>query len=450
LNSKIFSIGPKDKRKFLRNLAWKMQTGRLGHGGNLISDKELEAAIDAAFADRIHDKRLRDTATGLVIEQLVKRNYIICYAGDAKFSFLHRGFLEFFASEYLVEMAKHKGAVDELGKTYRKYARVDNWREVLVLAATGFKAPLADKILSPLVVGADEQAVATAACYKDSEPFLIAARALAAIPEPGKLRDTSASVRKSLEKWITRKSDFIDGDGWINLLIRIFPDEDTHALLTKVALRNEMTFTRLGAIIGLAETFHDPEKGGEETRALLLELAGRDKHEKNLDVRNPRKLVAAALVKYFGDEGTRVLLTEMGYSEEVAAGPTTLDEYFGPVATRIRLTEFVRSDEDTANRHEAIRALAGRFKRFHEDATLKVLLELARRDENTGARAQAIASLAKHFSDVPNLHAKLLTVARTDTGKQAIGRSTRDFAKGGARGYLKAIQREAKTRSPRR
>src|SRR5207302_6137976 len=88
-------IDQKDKHDLLRDLAWRMQNGLGGLRGNLIGEKQVRDAMDAAFAHRIPDPGLRRKAIALLIEKLVERNYILCHVGGAQFAFVHRGFLEF-------------------------------------------------------------------------------------------------------------------------------------------------------------------------------------------------------------------------------------------------------------------------------------------------------------------------------------------------------------------
>jgi predicted NACHT family NTPase len=175
-------IDHKDKHDLLRDLAWQMQTGQYGLRGNLISKEKVDAAMETAFAYRIPDNGMRRKAINLLIEKLGERNYILCHVGGAQFAFVHRGFLEFFASEYLIYMVSKtpQTAVDAIAKIYHQHAWEDAWRQVLILAATRFTSAVADQILLPLAQGADAQAVATAACYAESHPFILVVDALAA------------------------------------------------------------------------------------------------------------------------------------------------------------------------------------------------------------------------------------------------------------------------------
>ncbi len=404
-------IDHKDKRDLLRDLAWQMQTGQRGLRGNLISKEEVDAAMDTAFAYRIPEPGLRRKAINLIIEKLVERNYILCHVGGARFAFVHRGFLEFFASERLkyIVSSKPQTAVAKISGIYREHAWDDAWRQVLILAATRFTSAVADQILFPLAQDADAKAVATAACYAETHPFILVVDALAAARAPSKIKKTSAYIRATLEGWIRDQAQFIDGDGWINLLIKNFQDERTRELLMEIAKRDELTFTRLGAILCLAESFH----GNGLTRELLFELARRE--EKN-DARDPRKLAIACLAKYFGEEVRAELIT-MGLVDEVFAAPTTLAEYFGPVATQARLAQMALTDEDSETRCQAVEALA---KRYPNKAAFAVLAELARSDENTSARCQAVGSLAKHFRDTPETAETMRIVAESRHGKAVL------------------------------
>jgi SIR2-like domain/NACHT domain len=380
-------IDQKDKRDLLCNLAWKMLNDQKGLGGNLISGSEVGAAMDVAFKNRIPEIGLRRRAIKLLIEQLTERDYILCHVGGTHFSFVHRGFLDFFASDHLCNIiaTQPSNALSLIRDIYHTHATQDEWREILILAATRFEPCVADELLLPLVRDANSRQVGTAACYEESHPFIIGVKVLVNARDPLRIVNTSNYIRASLKTWIGAESDFLDGDGWITLLIRCFPDDDTRSLLMELALRHEVSFTRLGAIVGLAEHFRV-----SESRDVLIQLARRDERT------DARTLAIASLVKYFEDDQTRALFEDPQLRAEAADAPTTLAEYFGPEATRIRLTAMSMSSEDTDVRTDAIAALA---QRFPDNTTRAVLVDLAHRDENTRARSQAMASLLKYFSD---------------------------------------------------
>ena len=411
-------IDHKDKHDLLRDLAWDMQTGQRGLRGNLISKKEVDNAMDKAFVHRIPDPGTRRKAISLLIDKLIERNYILCHVGGAQFAFVHRGFLEFFASERLIYMVSKtpQTAVAEIAEIYREHAWDDAWRQVLILAATRFASTVADQILFPLTQEADAKAVATAACYAETHPFILVVDALAAARVPSKIEKTSAYVRTTLEGWIRYQAQFIDGDGWINLLIKNFRDERTRDLLMDIATQDELTFTRLGAILCLAESFHD----NGHTRKLLFDLARR---EEKSDARDPRQLAIACLAKYFGEKARQELIN-MGFDEEVSAAPTTLAEYFGPVATQARLAQMARTVEDSETRSQAVEALA---KRYPNSAAFAVIAELARSDENTAARSQAVGSLAEHFRGTPEMAETMRIVAESAHGKAVLGKAANLF-----------------------
>ena len=293
-------IDQKDKRDLLRDLAWQMQTGeKKTLRGNLIGKKEVEAAMDTAFRHRIADDGLRRKAIGLLIGQLTERNYILCHVGGAQFAFVHRGFLEFFASEHLVNLiaTKPDSALAVIARIFRVHAADDAWQEVLILAATRFESSVADTILQPLIKRPD--AVESHASYALDSPnrLMLVCRVLARAREPHKFT-IAAVVRLSLDKWVNAPDYEYRHGNFTRLLAETFPDEITRKMLTELAWRDDKRDVKDDALEALAEHFCDGT-----TRALLIEHVVRDGSSQLRAIR--------LLAEHFCDGKTHALLTEL-------------------------------------------------------------------------------------------------------------------------------------------
>jgi len=437
-------IDQKDKRDLLRDLSWKMQTGQRGLHGNLISKEEVESAMDIAFQHRIGDAGLRRKAIGTLIDQLTERNYILCHVGGAQFAFVHRGFLEFFASEYLVNIITQRPdtAISEIGEIYHAHAGEDAWSEVLTLAATRFEPAVTDKILLPLVENADEEIIGNAVMAGEPHSFTLVCAVLSRAREPQKLVATSARVRSILESWIRKVGNRFIGNSWVMLLVETFLDESTHALLLEVACRDESTIASRQAVASLAQHFRD-----ENTRALLVELVHRDK--------NPiaRRQAVASLAEYFRDQQTYSLLVELVHRNENTSARSqaveSLAELFANTETQALLVELACTSEDTRTRSQAVDSLA---QHFRDENTHALLIELARSAEDTRARSQAVDSLALYYRD-ENTRALLVELVHHDKDtaarSKAVGSLAQHFRDENTRALFIELARSAEDTAAR-
>ena len=398
-------IDQKDKQDLLRDLAWKMQTGpQRALGGNLIGDEELKDAMDGAFQHRIPDSGLRRKAISSLIDQLIERNYILCHVGGAQFAFVHRGFLEFFASEHLLQIitTRPDEALAEIKEIYETHSENAAWRQVLILAATRFEAAVADKVLSSLLDQADAKVVADAAVGQLPNRFILACAVLGRAREPLKLIASCAKARSSLEGWLQTMSGFENAGGWVRLLSESFPDDRTRRILIDLSWREKTKWSGYEAVMSLAQYFPDPD-----TRALLTELA-RSSGDSVAGIQ-----AVMSLAQYFPDPDTRALLTELARSSgDSVAGiraVALLADNFPDPDTRALLTELARSSDDTRVRSEAVRSLADNF---HDPDTRALLIELARSSDDTRVRSEAVMSLAQYFPD-PDTRALLTELARS-------------------------------------
>ena len=153
------SIDEEDKKELLMKIAFKMQAGPSGLTGNFIHKKDLENEIFEYLRSRFqmeHNKAIYVSRS--LIEQLRKRNFIICLYGADFFGFVHRTFLEYFcAKNVVVNFNDQKLNIEDIKNDYYiKYWEDPTWHEVLRLIC-GMKEINAGNIIECLLQVYDPQ-----------------------------------------------------------------------------------------------------------------------------------------------------------------------------------------------------------------------------------------------------------------------------------------------------
>jgi|GEM_PF-2407273 len=168
------------KQAMLRRVAFRMQASAEGLQGNIIHRDELEAEL----ADYLRSREIPQplTVAGKLIEQLRRRDFILCHLGNDYFAFVHRTFLEYFCATEFVERFGKRGTAGGLPleqlqtEVFGQHWPDKSWHEVLRLivgnenidvefagAIVAFLAELqteADEV-APLLLAAD--------CYGEIE-----------------------------------------------------------------------------------------------------------------------------------------------------------------------------------------------------------------------------------------------------------------------------------------
>jgi predicted NACHT family NTPase len=106
-----------EKGELLRELAGAMQKGEGSLAGNVI-DRASLIGIFRNFLQQLSVQEPYAKAASLV-NQLTERNFILCYAGADRFSFVHRTFLEYFCAAWFVDLFEKKQTptLEQLTKT---------------------------------------------------------------------------------------------------------------------------------------------------------------------------------------------------------------------------------------------------------------------------------------------------------------------------------------------
>lgn len=130
------TFGRPEKEDLLRELAGIMQQAEGGLAGNLI-DRPGLVSLFRDFLDSLGVSSPYGTAMELV-KKLTERNFILCFAGANRFSFVHRTFLEFFCASWFVDQFHKRQCLtlDQLkSEVFGRHWRDESWHEVLRLIA---------------------------------------------------------------------------------------------------------------------------------------------------------------------------------------------------------------------------------------------------------------------------------------------------------------------------
>jgi tetratricopeptide (TPR) repeat protein len=139
------------KQGMLRQIAYRMQASEKGLGGNIIHRDDLEEEIADYYFNRLRGTESL-TIAGKIIEQLQKRDFILCQLGKDYYGFVHRTFLEYFCAMAFVERFNKRGKeggleIEELKQAvFGQHWQDENWHEVLRLIAGNLKEFVGDVI----------------------------------------------------------------------------------------------------------------------------------------------------------------------------------------------------------------------------------------------------------------------------------------------------------------
>jgi predicted NACHT family NTPase len=257
----------RDKHELLCRVAWTMQNAGAGLRGNLIQRPNLEAIMHDSLSFII-DSSQRRLVIELVLNQLRERNFILAHLGNEYYAFVHRGFLEFFCAEEIrrISSSGDKPPSIVASRIFKRHAKQDAWKEVLILASANLPPAVADAALVAAVEARNE---------KSDTPIEIAmgvlrrARNIRALPRIENLMrhvaeseiDNLERLRDLLNIWPDdrtigifeqvvrrgRKSEW----SWIavNFLCQLRPDEMTFQIAKTAATSMNLPSINIGSIL---------------------------------------------------------------------------------------------------------------------------------------------------------------------------------------------------------
>lgn len=237
------------KQAILRRIAFHMQASEGGLKGNLIHRDALEAELTAYLKSREVPNPLK--VAGQLIDQLRKRDFILCHAGNDYFGFVHRTFLEYFCATEFAERFSKRGTEGGLTleqlqtEVFGNHWQDESWHEVLRLIIGNEKhidAEFAGAIVSYLVdIQTEGDSVS---------PLLLAADCYAEISSKTKIPAVS---EKLLHKLKTALEDDEKPQPITEKMITLWKDNaDVRAWLEERALNHEKSSVRTAIAQGIA------------------------------------------------------------------------------------------------------------------------------------------------------------------------------------------------------
>ena len=145
-------IGEEEKQAMLRKIAHFMQAAPSGLKGNLIKERDLVAII-TTYLKTLEVGDARGTAK-LIIKQLRERNFILCFAGEDTYAFVHRTFLEYFCAWEFVWQFKEEQSLGIEGlqeEVFGKHWADESWHEVLRLIVGMIESKFGGEIIEFLL-----------------------------------------------------------------------------------------------------------------------------------------------------------------------------------------------------------------------------------------------------------------------------------------------------------
>jgi tetratricopeptide (TPR) repeat protein len=183
-----------------------MQASEKGLKGNIIHRDDLENLIAGYL-------RLRDVSNpfkiaGKIIEQLRKRDFILCHLGKDYYGFVHRTFLEYFCATAIKERFNKRGKPEGLSieqlkdDIFGQHWQDKSWHEVLRLISGTIDAEFVAEVMEYLIDVYEETS--------NISPLILAAECFNEVDSRVKLENASERLLKALQGALET-----DGDKYI-------------------------------------------------------------------------------------------------------------------------------------------------------------------------------------------------------------------------------------------
>jgi hypothetical protein len=414
-----------EKESLLRKLAGDMQQAEGGLAGNLIHRERLISLI-REFLDHLHIEKSYEKALALV-QQLTERNFILAYAGEDHFCFVHRTFLEYFCADWFVERLGHK----EGGDLYLSFQQLreevfgqhwndETWHEVLRLIAGMVHETRAEELIQFLMKqdGRQEKLanlmLAAGCLYEVRNRVAIQATDQALwmrltndairFKSP---RETASTNRTEDISFVMEKWEVIAAA--IKWIAATWRNQNAQDWLRYAARQDRDVLVRRSAIRELTGGWSD-DPG---TLPLLLECAKNDRDEtvrceaiRNLEIAWPNREETMAFIK------DRAQNDSDRDVRETALTALTNGWHDAP-ETLNTLKAAAQKDADREIRSWSTAALA---RGWPGDPTLLVMLKKAARDErDADVREAVVSAVARGWPKNPDALKILKTFAEMDT-----------------------------------
>ena len=399
-------VGLEDKKEMLGWIAFHMQEGANGLAGNVIRGAKLLKVIEDYLKTRYElmpaeANRVADA----LIDQLRKRNYILCMRAPGLYGFVHRTFLEYFCALQLVDLLEKNPefTVDTLKNDYFSQRWQDpSWTEPLRLICAMVGVDYAVALIDELVVDGEDwpltdENVAIVngilVSGRSLPPRLaLAAKCLEEIEDRPEAKAVSSKFREIVVPQI-HSTNVPIRIAVVQSLAQIWSqDEDIRQLLVERARIDENEYVRRAAVRSLALTWSQDE----DIRQLLVEKAQNDEDE---DVRCTA--IQSLALTWSQDEDIRQLLVARAQDDENkyvrrAAVQSLAQAWSQDEDIRQLIVGRAQNDEDEIVRRAAVQSL---MQTWSQDEDIRQLLvERVQNDESGYVRRAAVQSLAQGWS----------------------------------------------------
>lgn len=344
----------RDKQVMLRQIAYEMQSEEKSIKGNTVSREKLLKII-TKFLKKWQFDQPRQIAQNL-IDQLRKRNFILCflgydYLGNDYYGFVHRTFLEYFCAWEFVHRFENHILTEEQLKTevFKQHWQDESWHEVLRLICGMVGEQVAGAIIEFLMEQKDESGKFT--------HLFLATECLSEVRNRRNIKETSAKLLNKLmdlAQWeglqrYQRQVLTSNSTGEYSLLDDIFGAFDAYLSL------------RIKIIRTIAQYYSDHS----ETLLWLKFWVYRDKDS------NVRQVAVEVIAQYYKDD------------------PATLSW----------LQSCAEETEDSYVRWEAVKAIIQHYRDNPE--TLPWFKFRAYEAEDSHVQEEAVATIVEYYQDDP-------------------------------------------------
>lgn len=148
----VDNFGLHEKQTLLRRIAGEMQQGTYELAGNVIDRAPLQGLFRSYLGElgigEAYDR------SQVLIRQLEERNFILCYGGVDRFSFVHRTFLEYFCACWFVDkfQVQQTLTIEQLkNEVFARHWNDQTWHEVLRLIVGMLSESHADQLIRYLM-----------------------------------------------------------------------------------------------------------------------------------------------------------------------------------------------------------------------------------------------------------------------------------------------------------
>ena len=426
----VDTFARQEKEELLRELAGAMQQAEGGLAGNLI---ERDRLIDLfrSFLKDLGVQSPHDKANALV-QQLTERNFILCYAGANRFSFMHRTFLEYFCAAWFVDLFQKKQTLtlDQLkNDVFGPHWKDETWHEVLRLIA----GMVGEKQAEQLILFLMEQDG-----RRDKVAnLMLAAGCLSEVRNRRAIQATDEDLRRRFVEKVIRFDPpyyFEPQEEWsetaptrqkaVELIAFVWRSEKTRAWLKSSAEHDVDPTVRIAALQELA-------RGWKNDSGTLHTLKDRTRFDEDDNVR--RAAVQELARGWRDDPGTLSVLKELATSDESAIVRRAAVEELArgwkdDPDTQTWLKHRARSDQDPSARSTAVRGLVRGWK--DDPDTLPILKDCARSDQHPFVLRAAVQGLARGWRDDPDTLDVLKGRARLHDNKRVRTAAVQELARG--------------------